>query len=359
MVGRMVMEKMVGTRINPIRGVGMMSGTSLDGIDLAYVHFWEEDGWKFSLEHTHYQTYNLAEQEELSKLMRASSADLLAAHANWGRRFGKEIHAWLQKLPQNPHFVASHGHTIFHQPDRGFTFQLGDGIALQQEVQLPVVYDFRSADVAAGGQGAPLVPFGEFHLFPEYQHFLNIGGIANGSSRMELGMHALDIGFANMWFNHSARKMQKEYDENGAGAKAGNISTDLFHQLLQLTLSLPASLSAEQSVQPLAWIDAAGISPEDELRTELEVLVEVFRQKWPIQGKVLVTGGGAKNSFLLHRLNETLSAQFVPASNDLIDFKEAIIFAFLGLLRIRNEINVFPSVTRAKFPTSGGIYLPY
>jgi anhydro-N-acetylmuramic acid kinase len=91
----------------------------------------------------------------------------------------------------------------------------------------------------------------------------------------------------------------------------------------------------------------------------LEVLVEVFRQKWPIQGKVLVTGGGAKNSFLIHRLNETLSAHFVPASNDLIDFKEAIIFAFLGLLRIRNEINVFPSVTRAKFPTSGGIYLPY
>jgi anhydro-N-acetylmuramic acid kinase len=353
------MEKMVGTRINPIRGVGMMSGTSLDGIDLAYVHFWEEDGWKFSLEHTHYQPYNLAEQKELNKLRRASSADLLAAHAHWGRRFGKEIHAWLQKLPQKPHFVASHGHTIFHQPDRGFTFQLGDGIALQQEVQLPVVYDFRSADVAAGGQGAPLVPFGEFHLFPEYDHFLNLGGIANGSSRLGSEMQASDISFANMWFNHSAKKLGLQFDENGNEAKKGVVSQPLFEQLLTYSRSIQCSLSAELAKPSFEFIDSANISPQDELRTSLEVLLEVFRHKWPIHGKVLVTGGGAKNSFLMQRLNETQSAHFGAASPQLIDFKEALIFAFLGVLRSQEKVNVFPSVTGASYPTSGGIYLPY
>ena len=352
------MEKMVGTRINPIQAVGLMSGTSLDGIDLAYVHFWEEDGWKFNLQHTHYIPYSNQEKKELRHLMEVPAAELLSAHARLGHRFGQEIRSWLNNIQQTPHLIASHGHTVFHQPEKGFTFQLGDGYALQREVGLPVVYDFRSADVAAGGQGAPLVPFGEFHLFPEYDHFLNIGGIANGSSRKIDSMQARDISFANMWFNHSSQKRGFEFDENGEGAKKGVVCRSLFSQLLEESLSIPGSLSAELAMSGLRWIDAAGLSPEDELRTELEVMLEVFRQKWNVEGTVLVTGGGAKNTFLLERMNQTLPANFVAAAPELIDFKEALIFAFLGLLRTRGEKNVFPSVTGAKFATSGGIFLP-
>ncbi len=352
------MEKMVGTRLNPIHAVGLMSGTSLDGIDLAYVHFWEESHWKFHIEHTHYIPYTTSEKKELARLMEVPSPELLEAHARWGHRFGMEIQRWLTAIQRKPHFVASHGHTIFHQPDQGFTFQLGDGYALQSAIQLPVVFDFRSADVAAGGQGAPLVPFGEFHLFPNFDHFLNIGGIANGSSRRTHDMDARDISFANIWMNHSARKMGLEFDENGAGARKGNVCAELYDQLLTDSLSNSSSLSAEIASRSLGWIDAARISPEDELRTELEVMLAVFQQKWDVHGTVMVTGGGAKNTFLMERMNQTLSAQFVPASPELIDFKEALIFAFLGLQRIRNEINVFPSVTGAKIPTSGGIFLP-
>ncbi|MEY4865992.1 MAG: hypothetical protein RLY64_246 [Bacteroidota bacterium] len=352
------MEKMVGTRLNPIQAVGLMSGTSLDGIDLAYVHFWEEDGWKFNLEHTHYIPYSNPEKTELRNLMEVPSAELLSAHARWGQRFGQEIRTWLNTIQQTPHLIASHGHTIFHQPDQGFTFQLGDGYALQREVGLPVVFDFRSADVAAGGQGAPLVPFGEFHLFPTYEHFLNIGGIANGSSRGKDTMVARDISFANLWFNQSSQKRGWAFDENGEGAKQGVVCGSLYSQLLEESLSIPGSLSAELAMNSLRWIDAAGISAEDELRTELEVMVEVFRQKWNVQGTVLVTGGGAKNTFLLERMNQTLSGNFVAATPELIDFKEALVFAFLGVVRIRGEKNVFSSVTGAKFATSGGIFLP-
>ena len=119
------MEKMVGTRINPIQAVGLMSGTSLDGIDLAYVHFWEEDGWKFNLQHTHYIPYSNQEKKELRHLMEVPAAELLSAHARWGHRFGQEIRSWLNNIQQTPHLIASHGHTIFHQPEKGFTFQLG------------------------------------------------------------------------------------------------------------------------------------------------------------------------------------------------------------------------------------------
>jgi len=353
------MEKMVGTRLNPIQAVGLMSGTSLDGIDLAYVHFWEDHGWKFDLQHTHYIPYSEDEKMELVNLMKANSVTLLKAHQSWGRKFGQEIHRWLSVIKRKPHLVASHGHTIFHQPENGFTFQLGDGYSIQKEVKLPVIFDFRSADVAAGGQGAPLVPFGEFHLFPDYEHFLNIGGIANGSSRVGSEMQARDLCFANMWFNHSAKKLGLHFDENGNEARKGVVSQPLFEQLLSYSSSINSSLSAELAKRSIESIDSANISPQDELRTTVEVLLEVFRQKWPIQGQVLVTGGGAKNAFLMQRLNETQSAHFMAAPPQLMDFKEALIFAFLGVLRSQEKVNVFPSVTGAMHPTSGGIFLPY
>lgn len=356
MVGRMALEKMVGTRLKPWRIVGLMSGTSLDGVDLAMVRFWHEGTWKYAVESTKYYPYSNQDRLLLKSYLNCSGVELIHAHTHWGKRFGTFIQQWLvQEQIPTPHLVASHGHTIYHQPHEGFTFQLGSGYDISETVNLPVVADFRSADVAAGGQGAPLVPFGEWHLFPEFDAFLNIGGIANGSIRQPDGMQAMDLCFANMWMNRSAEKMGQPFDRGGTLARMGVCHEELKTKLSDALLQTSKSLSVELVQETWQWIDDAELSVEDELRTELEAIVDIIHRKFTASGNILVTGGGAHHTFLMERLNTSNHQKFTAGSSELIDFKEAIIFAFLGLMRWLDQPNVFPQVTGARHAVKGGI----
>jgi anhydro-N-acetylmuramic acid kinase len=261
-----------------------------------------------------------------------------------------------------PDFIASHGHTVFHQPNKGFTLQIGSGQSMAIELGLPVVCDFRSKDVALGGQGAPLVPIGDKKLFSGYDACINLGGIANVSFDNEKGERvAFDICPFNMGLNYLANKLGFDYDDAGKNAKKGKLSSVLLEELNQLdyySQPYPKSLGVEWfNNYCLPLINDESIPVLDRLHTfshhvaaQIKITVEGIEGK-----KVLLTGGGAYNSFVIKVLKQTCDKSFVTPPGSIIDFKEALIFAFLGMLRMNEEINVLKSVTGAQKDSSSGI----
>lgn len=245
--------------------------------------------------------------------------------------------------------IASHGHTVFHQPERRFTVQIGDGRAIKLQNDYPVVYDFRSQDVLMGGNGAPLVPIGDRLLFGDYSACLNLGGFSNISTEREGRRIAFDICPVNIVLNDEARKLGKKYDEGGKIAERSTIDSDVLEQLNQLPFYAqegPKSLGTEwlgREVKPLL----AGLSEETALATFTEhaatkIAAEFERLKLK---NVLVTGGGAYNDFLIRSISEKSAVEIIIPDSTLIEYKEALIFAFMGLLRLKNINNVIASAT--------------
>jgi anhydro-N-acetylmuramic acid kinase len=264
--------------------------------------------------------------------------------------------------------VASHGHTVFHYPKNGFTTQIGDGAALAAECGLPVVCDFRSTDVAKGGQGAPLVPIGDQLLFSDYSFLLNIGGIANMTARQKNGTIAFDICSANQLLNYYAKQNGFDYDKDGALAASGKLDQSLFDKLNSLDYFIkpaPKSLGNDYSREVvLPLVESASISVEDKLHTlchhiAYQVASHVKKLEHGESDKMLVTGGGALNGYLIECLKESLPIKLQVPDGNIVQYKEALIFAFMGVLRFRHEINTLRSVTGAKADSvSGTIYLP-
>lgn len=353
---------------NKYKVIGLMSGTSLDGLDIALCTFSKKQTWSFSLDACETIRYSATWQKVLAGAHRISAAELLVLHTAYGNFLGEEVRRFQAKHKiKSVDFVASHGHTIFHQPHRGFTFQLGNGNALHQVSGLPVVYDFRSLDVAAGGQGAPLVPIGDQLLFGNYDVCLNLGGIANLSLEDRKKRIAYDICFANMSLNYLAKKIGKQFDMNGLTAEQGEINSRLLTALNKKYKSFHSTRPSlgrelfERDIMPL--LDDERISVKDRLRTTTEsiaqeIAVAVGKKR---QQSVLVTGGGAFNSFLMYRLVEQCGDenQLVVPDESEIKYKEAIVFAFLGVLRVRGEINALASVTKAGRDTSGGVMVGF
>lgn len=342
-----------------------MSGTSLDGLDIAYCVFKKDaDRWKFSVEKTITIKYTPAWLQKLSTAHQLSAVDLAALDAEYGKLLGDLSLRFIQKHKIKADFIASHGHTIFHQPKRKFTYQLGNGNALYAAAGLPVIYDFRSLDVARGGEGAPLVPIGDELLFSDYDVCLNLGGIAN-LSRSDKGKRvAFDICFANMALNYLASQLNKAYDHNGEVSSTGEINVgmlrDLRNAYKRFKLKRP-SLGRElfeQTFKPI--LDTKKISVQDKLRTVTESTAEEIVEAFQVTKKpvnVLCTGGGAFNSFLISTIldkSEDKAALVLP-EDEIIKFKEAIVFAFLGVLRKRNEVNCLKSVTGASVDSSVGV----
>jgi anhydro-N-acetylmuramic acid kinase len=286
-------------------------------------------------------------------------------HNEYGKYIGKQVADFCADLPEKPVLVASHGHTIFHQPDSGLTLQIGNGAYIAAVTGIPTVCDFRSLDVAHGGQGAPLVPIGDELLFPEYEFCLNLGGIANVSFRENEERIAFDICPANMAFNHFTKELGYEYDLNGSMGRTGIVHPELLRLLNELDFyrqSGPKSLGREWfESEFLPLIYSFQLSPEDTLRTLYEHVSDQIAHsidQYP-KGQVLITGGGANNVFLIELFSEKTKHKTIVPSAQIIDFKEAIVFAFLGVLRFRNENNCLKSVTGADRDHSGGvIYLP-
>lgn len=348
--------------------LGVMSGTSLDGIDLAWVHFSrKENQWTYKIRkattiaYTAYWSKKLAQTEDLD------DNSLRKIDEAYTRFLATTIHDFLEKENiQKLDAIASHGHTVLHQPDKKQTYQIGNLPVLAELLQQNVVCDFRIEDVNLGGQGAPLVPIGDRLLFPDYDQCLNLGGFANVSSEHANNRIAYDICPVNTVLNFYAKKIGKPFDAQGEIAKAGMINDALLGRLEKLPYYAkrpPKSLGIEwvnEKVLPLC--ERASLSPNSVLATFTAHIARRIAACVPqaIAQKILVTGGGAYNDFLLKGLRELRPASTweVPLPM-LVEFKEALVFSLLGVLRLEGEVNVLKSVTGARKDHSGGfIYRP-
>lgn len=350
------------------RAIGLMSGTSLDGLDLACCLLERsEKGYHYLIEQAVTVPYPSHWQAKLPELVNASAMQLQEAHIQLGRYMGEEVKTFIDSHSLRPDLVCSHGHTIFHQPAKGFSLQIGDGYQLMLHSGCRVVNDFRSLDVALGGQGAPLVPIGDELLFGEYDFCLNLGGIANVSARSGDSRVAFDICPANMILNYLARQKGKAYDEGGKLASGGAEDASFLRELNKLDFyrqSGPKSLGYEwvsATIFPL--LQRSRLSTADLLHTFCRHIAQQIRlalQPLSASGtkKLLLTGGGAYNAFLTALIRKELSPLnigVVIPGNQLVEFKEALVFALLGVLRIRQEVNSLASVTGARHDSCGGI----
>jgi anhydro-N-acetylmuramic acid kinase len=350
---------------NTFRVIGLMSGTSLDGLDIAFCVFKKNNsGWTYQIEKATTLRYPKSWQTQLANAHTLSGEDLLALDSKYGSLLGKAVLDFIRKYDLNPDFIASHGHTIFHQPSKGFTYQLGNGNAIHAVCGIPVVYDFRTLDVMLGGEGAPLVPAGDKFLFQDHDVCLNLGGIANLSTDVKKQRIAYDICFCNMPLNYLAAKTGREIDRGGIMASEGEVNSLLLQKLTKANNALKKkrpSLGREIfEKQFRALLDQEDISVKDRLRTCVESTATEIMEAILLSKKnatVLCTGGGAFNSFLVARMLEHAgdNASLIIPDEDVVKFKEALVFAFLGVLRVRGEVNCLKSVTHAQRNNSGGV----
>jgi anhydro-N-acetylmuramic acid kinase len=348
---------------NPINIIGLMSGTSLDGLDIAWCRFEFRSGkWDYTILAANTYLYPPEWEIQLQTLASKDALTYVKTHIKYGHLMGRLVKKFIRKYKAEADYVSSHGHTIFHQPNKGITAQIGDGAALAATSGLNVICDFRSMDVALKGEGAPLVPIGDKLLFPQYRYFLNIGGIANISYNENRVQKACDIVPANMALNYFARQKDLSYDEDGLLARQGNIRLKLLKELNAIAFyekSPPKSLGRE-------WFDSVFLPVitrhkypiQDILATVVEHIAyqigRILHNK--PEGEMLLTGGGARNKFLIERISYHIPHIHITIPNDsLVRYKEALIFAFLGCLRINNQVNCLRSATGAACDQVAGV----
>ena len=340
----------------------------MDGLDIAYCKLIHKKGnWRFEIIKAMTIKYSSSWKRKLSGAHQLQAEELLALHSEYGSYLGQSAQNFISKHKiRKVDFIASHGHTIFHQPEKNFTFQLGEGNAIQSKSGIPVIADFRSLDVTLGGQGAPLVPIGDRYLFHDFDICLNLGGISNLSMEVKKERKAYDVCFVNMGLNYLSQQAGKEYDKQGELASKGVINATLLQKLTRVYGTLKKGRPSlgregfEKWIQPL--LKDKKIKLNDRLRTFCESIVIEIADAIPGNGgklKLLATGGGALNSFLIQRLRGKLQdkAEVIVPEKIIIDFKEALVFALLGVLRVRNEVNVLKSVTGAKHDSSSGVII--
>ncbi|MBN1413828.1 MAG: anhydro-N-acetylmuramic acid kinase [Bacteroidales bacterium] len=346
---------------NTYRALGIMSGTSLDGIDIALCYFsFTKKKWQYSIEKATTVPYPDAWYRRLKQAHTLDACSFLLLHKEYGKYIGDQVNAFLENT-KPPDLIASHGHTVFHTPTQGLTFQLGDGAVLAATCKNITVCDFRSYDIALGGQGAPLVPIGDELLFDEFDYCLNLGGFANISYRLSDRRIAYDICPVNCIINHLSHKIGLPFDTDGNTGRSGKIIESLLTTLNRIPYYLappPKSLSREwleKIVMPL--IDTCEHSIPDLIRTIYQHIVRQIAANISNDPAriMLVTGGGALNVFLMELIRESIRCKIVIPDNTIIKYKEALIFALLGVLRIRKEINCLASATGARRDSSSGI----
>lgn len=351
---------------NNFKVIGLMSGTSLDGLDVAYCHFKKQgSAWAYTLRRVKTIPYSPSWLRSLSSAHELSGEALAALDVSYGKFLGDTCRVFLKENRLRADFIASHGHTIFHQPRHGFTYQLGNGNALYAASGIPVVCDFRSLDVLLGGEGAPLVPVGDKLLFGEFDVCLNLGGIANLSMDRKGRRVAYDICFCNMGLNYLMSTIGKAYDVGGRLSSAGEIDFPMLKKLNKVYASMGKekrpSLGREifeRRIRPI--LDSPGISLSNKLRTFTASAAKEIAKAILVSKKgstVLCTGGGTCNNFLISQVLDECGddATLIVPDENIIKFKEALVFAFLGVLKVRGEINCYQSVTGASKNSSAGI----
>jgi anhydro-N-acetylmuramic acid kinase len=350
---------------NKLKIIGLMSGTSLDGLDIAYVCFtFSANNIKFELLNYETVSYNDSISSKLKVKNNLSLSEMLMLDKEIGGFFGDKVNDFIEKYGIDKNeidAIASHGQTMLHQPENGFTSQIGCGSTISYKTGITVINDFRTRDVIVGGQGAPLVPIGDFNLFSEFaDSFLNIGGFTNISFKQNKDIIAFDISPGNLPLNILANKLGYDYDSYGDFARKGNVINDLLDRLNSITYyntEGPKSLGTE-------WLDSEFIpiieeyeSIFDTMRTITEHIafqIALILKKERIKS-IYITGGGAKNTFLIERISNYYDSEIIIPSKEIIDFKEAIVFAFLGARYLRNEPTTIASVTGAKRDICSGV----
>ena len=353
-------------KINSYYVIGVMSGTSLDGIDLCHVRFLFNEKWKFDIINTSTIPYPTHWLELLSNVIERSSLELEQIDVAYSKYLGNVVNEFIQNYNiQRLDAICSHGHTVFHQPENGLTYQIGNSEDFGTILNKTVVCDFRTQDVEYGGQGAPLVPIGDALLFSEYDVCLNLGGFANISFDKNGNRIAYDICPVNIVLNYFTNQIGLDFDDQGKLAALGMIDQQLLSALNDLEYykkEHPKSLGLEwvkTTILPL--IKSFDLSIGDILRTFVEhIAIQITDQiNFISDAKVLVTGGGSFNLFLMSRIIDLSSPKIIIPTNEIINFKEALVFGFLGVLKLRNEPNCLSSVTGAKRDhSSGKIFRP-
>ena len=350
--------------------LGIMSGSSLDGIDLAVCTFFLDPDqpdpvgdWRIDAART--VAYSEAWRARLRAAAQLPARELQALDADLGHWIGEQVVAFLQQTSVAPPLlIGCHGHTVFHEPAEGYSLQIGAGGAIAAVTGLPVVTDLRSADIAAGGEGAPLAPVADRHLFPQYRAFLNLGGIANFSIRRPEGAFlAGDLSGCCQVLDRLAGLRDRPYDAGGDLARSGSFVPDLYQSIRSLPFhgrSCPKSLS-NQWVTDTLWpvLRDHPASVEDRLHTFVRFLSETIigeLEAYIPDGdslRVLVTGGGAHNTYLMERLSSREDLSF-ETEDQVADFKEAALIALCALLRWQGLPNSLASATGADRDTING-----
>ena len=345
---------------NNFYAIGLMSGTSLDGLDICYVKFEKKQHWNFEILHAEIVKYPKFWEDKLKNSIHLSAEEIAELNSDYGFYLGEIVNEFISKNQiKNIDLIASHGHTVFHQPQKKFTLQIGDGRAIKLITKIPVIYDFRMQDVLMGGNGAPLVPIGDELLFQQYDACLNLGGFSNISMKVEGKRIAFDICPVNIVLNSLAQKRGQKYDEDGKIARLGKIDSELLNELNNLKFyrqDFPKSLGIE-------WV-LENVSSKFE-KQSTEDLLATFTEHSAIQiantlnqfklKNVLITGGGTYHSYLIEKIKSKTSTEIIIPEKTIIDYKEALIFAFMGVLKMNNETNVLSSATGSYENHSSGI----
>lgn len=357
--------------------LGVMSGSSLDGLDFALCKF------NFTTEDNHLvinnweiiesETFELSTfwQERLAKAFQATAKELWLTHNTFGKFIGDQANIFLRRTKIKPAFIASHGHTVFHEPQNHMTLQIGHGAAIAAATGYDVISDFRSTDIALGGQGAPMIPIAESYLFSDFPLCLNIGGITNLSARIGDRYVAFDVSPANQIMNKLASFSGQAYDRNGDTARSGKLQPEMITALKRLdyfSALYPKSLDNNWVMRDLyPVIKSFDFNIADKLNTFCEFVAERIsaeisniseREHTDFQGtSMLVTGGGAFNAYLIDCIKERVKengVSIIVPKKEIVEFKEALLMALAGLLRVKNQVNFLHSVTGARVDNIGG-----
>ena len=350
-----------------ILGIGLMSGTSMDGLDIACVSFDRENPKHWVLRDTEYIPYPEQMCDLVADAHTVDVSTFYQRHITLGKWFGEQVNRFITARSLEVDFISSHGQTILHKPDENFTIQMGHGAYISAATGITVISDLRSMDMAYQGQGAPMVPIGEQGLFPAYKVFLNIGGIANISFHKKNEVIGFDICGANNVLNYLCKDIQQSFDESGHIARSGKVYPELMDSLNQMTFyqqDIPRSLDKSENLSQLIEIFAkfGQLSTRDLLCTYTEHIAEQISlalQKGNISqdSSVLITGGGTHNRFLIECIEKNTSATLIQPDQQVIDFKESIIMAYCGYLRLQQKRNFLKEVTGAKIDSiSGAVY---
>ena len=343
-----------------LTGIGLMSGTSTDGLDIIAVTFEKKiNKIQYAIHESCTIEYNELWKSRLLNAVNLSAPELRKLDIDFGNWMADQVNEFKLNKKWKADFIASHGHTVFHQPDNRFTLQIGNGAELAANTGITSICDFRQGDISLGGQGAPLVPIGDELLFNEYTYCLNLGGFANVSYSEKSQRIAYDISALNVVLNELSRRLGHEYDHAGEIASKGKIIPSLLERLNALKYyqqAAPKSLGTEwvqSTIDPLLK-EYSNEEVPDLLATMGYHFAQQIGNQLQMEGKTLVTGGGAKNTWLINQIKGfSVSTLEVPTTN-LIDNKESLIFALLGYLRLLGIPNTLSSVTGAERTISSG-----